>query len=236
MTAALKRNSGAQSRVGFSAEEDQPSPHCRCIRVGIVDDHPVTRSGLRQLLEQEEDFAVGWEAADAPQAVGSLTDRGIDALILDVHIPSGGAIHVLRHLSAHWRELPVIVYSGLARDSYTYTLGRLGVTEFVCKSDPPARLIEALRKSICASSNRVARSRLSQSISTNEVPRHAQLTVREFEVFLRLAKGDTVSQAGRALSVSAKLASVHRGRVLRKLAAKSSSDLTRYALMNHLID
>lgn len=236
MTPATNRDSGVQRRIGFSAEGDRSATHCRCVRVGIVDDHAVTRAGLRQLLDQEEGFALGWEAADAPQAVVSLTDRGIDALILDVHIPRGGAIHVLRHLSTNWRELPVVVYSGLARESYTYTLGRLGVTAFVCKSEPPARLVEALRKSIRASSNRVARSRLPPSISTNEVPCHAQLTVREFEVFLRLAKGDTVSQAGRALSVSAKLASVHRGKVLRKLAAKSNSDLTRYALINHLID
>jgi DNA-binding NarL/FixJ family response regulator len=207
------------------------------IRVGIADDHAIVRAGLRQHLSDEVDLRVTGEACNGREALELARGGEIDVLLLDLSMPGNGGVDALAAIKARFPDLPVLILSGFPEAHYATTLLRQGAAGYLSKECDPDEIVQAIRT--------VARGRryitpgvaelLAEGAAGTERPPHESLSERELQVFLRLARGETVGQMAQAMFLSVKTVSTYRTRVLEKLKLQSNSDLTYYALKNGLI-
>lgn len=209
------------------------------IRVGIVDDHPVVRSGLRDFLSEQSGIGVVGEASDGREALDLVRTVPIDVLVLDLAMPERSGIDSLAMIRARAPDTGILILSVYAEEQFAMNLIRQGARGYLNKESEPAEIVRAIR-SIAAGrhyvSTHLAELLARQLEQKDERPAHEQLSDREFQVFLNLARGQTVGEVAATLSLSVKTVSTYRTRLMEKLALRSNSDLTYYALKNHLID
>jgi two-component system invasion response regulator UvrY len=196
------------------------------IRIAIVDDHAIVRAGLRQFFAEQVDFVVAAEAANGREA------------LMDISMPDQSGVDALAAIKARAPDLPVLILSGFAEEHYATTLLRQGASGYLNKDCDPQEIVRAIRtvyrgrKYISAG----MAERLADGLSGDrDKPPHELLSERELQVFLRLAKGETVGHMAESMSLSIKTISTYRTRVMEKMALASNSDLTYYALKNGLI-
>jgi two-component system, NarL family, invasion response regulator UvrY len=187
------------------------------IRIAIVDDHAVVRAGLRQYFADQVDFRVVAEAANGREALDIVRKGEVDVILLD---------------------LPVLMLSGYAEEHYATTLLRQGASGYLNKDCDPEEIVKAIRtvargrKYITAG----MAERLAEGLGGGgDKPPHESLSERELQVFLRLARGETIGHMAESMSLSVKTVSTYRTRVMEKMGLESNSDLTYYALKNGLI-
>jgi two-component system, NarL family, invasion response regulator UvrY len=209
------------------------------IRIAIVDDHATVRAGLRQFFSDQPDFAVVGEAASGRQALDIVRQAEVDVIVLDISMPDQGGVDTLAAIKARAPDLPVLILSGFAEAHYATTLLRQGASGYLNKGCDPEEIVKAIRtvhrgrKYITAG----VAERLAEGLggSAGDLPLHEQLSERELQVFLRLARGETVGHMAESMSLSVKTVSTYRTRVMEKMRLASNSDLTYYALKNGLI-
>lgn len=208
------------------------------IRIAIVDDHAIVRAGLRQYLAEQVDLRVTGEAANGKEALDLVRAGDLDVLVMDLSMPEHGGVDALAAIKARAPDLPVLILSGFPEAHYATTLLRQGASGYLNKECDPEEIVTAIRT--------VARGRryitpavaelLADGLSGDkDRPVHEQLSERELQVFLRLAKGETISHMAECMCLSVKTVSTYRTRVMEKMKLASNSDLTYYALKNGLI-
>jgi len=208
------------------------------IRIGIVDDHTIVRTGLRQFLSEQVDFRVTGEAANGKEAIELARQDEVDVLLLDISMPDQGGIDALAAIKARRPDLPVLILSGFPEAHYATTLLRQGASGYLNKECDPEEIATAIRT--VARGRRYITATVAELLAdgmtggTEKLP-HEGLSERELQVFLRLAKGETVGHIADSMFLSAKTVSTYRARVLEKLKLETNSDLTYYALKNGLI-
>ncbi|MGQ3051306.1 MAG: response regulator [Roseateles sp.] len=209
------------------------------IRIGIVDDHAIVRSGLRQFLSENVDLRVTGEAGNGRDALELARGGEVDVLLMDISMPGQSGVDALSAIKTRFPDLPVLILSGFPETHYATTLLRQGASGYLNKECDPEEIANAIRT--------VARGRRYISPAVAELladgvaggasdrPLHESLSERELQVFLRLAKGETVGDMAKAMFLSVKTVSTYRTRVLEKIKLETNSDLTYYALKNGLI-
>jgi two-component system, NarL family, invasion response regulator UvrY len=211
------------------------------IRIAIVDDHAMVRAGLRQFFADQADFEVVAEASTGRQAVDIVRRGDVDVILLDINMPDQGGVDALAAIKARAPNLPVLILSGFPEAHYATTLLKQGASGYLNKDCDPQEIITAIRtvcrgrKYITAGVAEQLADQLGGAVGGPAKPLHEQLSQRELQVFLRLAKGETVGHMGVSMSLSVKTVSTYRTRVLEKMGFGSNSDLTCYALKNGLI-
>jgi two-component system invasion response regulator UvrY len=229
-------------RFGDSEHTGSPpggSMLLRVVRVGIADDHPITRTALRGFLEDQEDIRVVAEASSGREAIDLVRTQAIDVLLLDLDMPGQSGIDALTMIKAKAEHVAVLVLSGYPEHQYAVPLIRNGASGYLNKACEPGEICTAIRR--VAQGGRyitpvVAELLASQVITPTPGGLHEQLSARELQVFLKLAQGCTAGEVAAELSLSAKTVSTYRARLMRKLEARSNSDLTYYALKHRLLD
>jgi DNA-binding NarL/FixJ family response regulator len=211
----------------------------RVIRVGIADDHPITRTALRGFLDDQEGIRVVAEAASGREAIDLVRAQAVDVLLLDLDMPGQSGIDALTMIKAKAEHVAVLVLSGYPEHQYAVPLIRNGASGYLNKACEPAEICAAIRR--VAQGGRyitaaVAELLASQVIAPTPGGLHEQLSARELQVFLKLAQGCSAGEVAAELSLSAKTVSTYRARLMRKLEARSNSDLTYYALKHRLLD
>ena len=208
------------------------------IRIAIVDDHAIVRAGLKQFFADEVDFRVVAEASNGREAMDIVRQGEIDVMVLDISMPDQSGVDALSAIRARAPDLPVLILSGFAEEHYATTLLRQGASGYLNKDCDPQEIAKAIRtvfrgrKYITAG----VAERLAETLSGGgDAPAHEQLSERELQVFLRLAKGETIGHMAQSMSLSVKTVSTYRTRVMEKMALDSNSDMTYYALKNGLI-
>lgn len=208
------------------------------IRIGIVDDHAVVRTGLRQYLADHVDLRVTGEAANGAQALELARGGEVDVLLLDISMPDQSGVDALKAIKARFPDLAVLILSGFPEAHYATNLLRLGASGYLNKECEPDEIVLAIR------TVSMGRKYISQAVATLlaegvagglDRPPHELLSERELQVFLRLAKGETIGAMAEAMCLSVKTVSTYRTRVLEKLKLSSNSELTYYAMTNGLI-
>jgi two-component system invasion response regulator UvrY len=228
----------------FSEREPAGSPGAgvfalRPVRVGIADDHPITRAALRAYLEDQDGIRVVAEASSGREAIDLVRTQELDVLVLDLDMPGQSGIDALTMIKAKAEHVGVLVLSGYPEHQYAVPLIRNGASGYLNKACEPSEIAVAVRR--VAQGGRyittvVAELLASQVVSPSPGGLHEQLSARELQVFLKLAQGCTAGQVAAELSLSAKTVSTYRARLMRKLDARSNSDLTYYALKHRLLD
>lgn len=208
------------------------------IRVAIVDDHVVVRAGLKHVLSEEVDIAIVALAGTGREALEIVRLDMADVILLDIALPDQSGIDTLAAIKARAPTLAVLMVSGYPEQHYATAVIRQGAAGFIAKDCDPADYAEAIRT--VASGRRyisraVAEELADSLLAGKDAPGHEQLSEREFQVFLHLARGQAVSQIAQNICLSAKTISTYRARIMEKMCMESNSDLTYYALKNGLI-
>ena len=208
------------------------------IRVAIVDDHALVRAGLRQFLGEHVDLRIVAECASAREVMDVVRQELADVILLDISMPGTSGVDALQAIKARAPHLAVLILSSFPEEHYATTLLRQGAAGYLAKDRDPEEIVQAIRT--VALGRRYITSGVAERLAADlaepghKAP-HEMLSEREFQVFLRLAQGETIGHMADSMSLSVKTVSTYRTRVMEKMALASNSDLTYYALKNGLI-
>jgi len=209
------------------------------IKIGIVDDHSVVRSGLKQFFSDHVDLRVEGEASNGREAIDLVRNADLDVLIMDLSMPGQTGIDALGMIRAKAPDLGILILSGYPEEHYAMNLIRQGASGYLNKDCEPMEIVNAVRTISLGRryiTSGVAELLAQQLNRKDDAPAHELLSEREFQVFLKLAKGETAGDIAKSLSLSVKTVSTYRTRLMEKMNLASNSDLTYYALKNKLID
>lgn len=209
------------------------------IRILIADDHQIVRAGLARFISDQTDMRIVGEAASGDEVIQLLERGAPDVLLLDIAMPHKNGIDCLRAIRHTHPHLPVLMLSGYPESSYAINAMRAGASGYVSKLAPPAEILRAIR---VASRGRKYVSDVSAGLLAAELSRntridlHASLSEREFQVFIKIAQGQSVTTIAHELGLSSKTVTTYRIRLLQKLHLETNADLTQYALRHGLFE
>jgi DNA-binding NarL/FixJ family response regulator len=208
------------------------------IRVLVVDDHAVVRSGLRMLLDAEPGLEVVGEAGSADEAMVRNRSLKPDVVLMDVVMPGEDGIETTRHVLRERPEVKVLVLSMQDDPSYVREAFAAGASGYVLKEAADAEVVQAVRE-VAAGGRYVHPTLGARLVSAEaEARRRAEvntLTDREREVLQLLALGYTNQEIAGRLYISLRTAETHRAHIMRKLGLRTRAELVRYALENDLL-
>jgi len=206
------------------------------IRVIIVDDHPIVRRGLKQIIEDEPDMKVVGEAVSAKEFFPAVRNMDCDLVILDINLPDRSGIDVLTQLRYEKPDLPVLILSVLPEDQYALRLIKAGASGYLMKDSALTELVKAIRK-LSSGGRYVSELLAAKTIfqpDPAEKPIHESLPNREFQILLMIAQGKSLKSIANELCISEKTVSTYRSRIMEKMKMSNNSNLIRYVLEHNL--
>ncbi|MBM3678208.1 MAG: response regulator transcription factor [Actinobacteria bacterium] len=208
-------------------------------RILIVDDHAVVRSGLRLLLEREEDIEVVAEAGNADEAVRAARLEKPDVVLLDVVMPGRSGLEVAAEIVEASKGARILVLSMQDDPTYVREAFAGGASGYLLKEAADAELVQAVKE--VASGGRYVHPMLGARLAQAEVDaarRAAEdpLSEREREVLRLLALGHTNQEIAKQLYISVRTAETHRAHIMQKLGLNTRAELVRYALAQGMLD
>ncbi len=202
----------------------------------IVDDHPIFRHGLAQLINQENDLEVCGEAEDYHGALKCVESLAPDLVIVDITLKNMSGIDLIKDLHRRYRTLPMLVISMHEESLYAERSLRAGARGYIMKQEASESVIDAIRQVLQGriyASRDVTDSLLTRFVDGQhtalESPVHA-LTDRELEVFRLIGEGLGLSEVADRLNLSVKTIGTYRERIKEKLGIKNATELLRSAM------
>jgi DNA-binding NarL/FixJ family response regulator len=200
----------------------------------LVDDHPIVRQGLTQLINQEADLAVCAQAEDGPGALHAIAIYRPDIVILDISLNGPDGLAVLKDIRISYATLPVLVLSMHDESLYAERVLRAGANGYIMKQEATERVLEAIRRIRGGEvyvSDRIAKRLLRQMVSNpadGKSPIQA-LTDRELAVFRLIGKGRGTREIADDLHVSIKTVESYQAHIKEKLGLKNARELAQHA-------
>jgi len=205
-------------------------------RILIVDDHPMMRQGLAQLIGAEPDLAVCGEAENAESALDSIAALQPDLVLADISLPGKNGLELIKDFQAIQPGLPVLVISMHDESLYAERVLRAGGRGYIMKQEGGKKLMQAIRHVLDGKiyvSEKMSAEILelfSGRRAGSESSPIEKLTDREFEVFQLIGQGMGTREIAGKLHLSIKTIEVHRANIKGKLKLKSASELIRFAV------
>jgi DNA-binding NarL/FixJ family response regulator len=204
-------------------------------RLLILDDHPMMREGLAQLINNENDLTVCGEAGTGQEALDLIAKQKPDLVLADISLPDKSGLEVIKEIQTFNPGLEVLVISMHEESLYAQRVLRAGARGYIMKQEGGKKLMEAIRRVLGGQiyvSEKVS-STLLESFSTpigkTKSPIE-QLSDREFEVLQLLGQGKGTGEIATHLRLSVKTVDAHRANIKRKLNLQTGSELVRYAV------
>jgi len=204
-------------------------------RILIVDDHPMMRQGLAQLIGDQPDLVVCGEAADAYETIEAIGTLKPDLVLADISLPGKNGIELIKDIQTIQPRLPVLVISMHDESLYAERVLRVGARGYIMKQEGGKKMMEATRQvlggRIYVSDKMSARILEMFSGNRSEIDRSPieRLTDREFEVFQLLGEGRSTREIATQLHLSVKTVEVHRAHIKEKLSLKNAPELISFA-------
>jgi len=204
-------------------------------RVLIVDDHPIVRRGLTEMINQEPDLEVCGEAADTTEALQQVRERNPDVVVVDLSLKSGHGIDLIEQIKAIDERIRMIVSSMHDESLFAERVLRAGALGYLSKQEPAGKLLEAIRQVARGEiylSPPMANRLLYAVVGGNRLDRNpiATLSNRELEVFEMIGQGLATKQIAGKLHLSPKTIETHREKIKSKLNLSNSNELNRRAV------
>ncbi len=212
------------------------------IRLLLVDDHAVVRSGLRMLLEGEEDVQIVGEAGTASEAVNATTNLKPDVVLTDIGLPDISGIEATRKIKALWPNIAIVALTIHEDEEYFFKMLEAGASGYVPKRAAPEELLTAIR--VAASGDvylypslakLLVKDYFTQGQLDDDNKTFDGLTERQQEVLALLAEGATNAEIAEKLHISPKTVASHRENIMQKLSLHSRTELVKYAIRKGLI-
>jgi two-component system, NarL family, invasion response regulator UvrY len=207
------------------------------IKVIVVDDHPVVRRGLKQIIEDEPDMKVAGEAKNAGECFSLVQKTDCTLVLLDITLPDRNGFDVLKQLKYEYPNLPVIILSVHSEEQYGLRFIKAGASGYLMKEGAPEELVKAIRK-VTAGGKYISASlaeKLVSYLDACDKPPHENLSDREFQILCMIAQGKSLKNIADELCIGEKTVSTYRSRIMEKMKMCTNADLTRYALENHFV-
>lgn len=204
----------------------------------IVEDHPIVRRGLKEILAAEYPRAVFGEAADSPNALTALEREKWDVVLLDINFPGRGGLELLEDIRRLYPQTQVLIVSAYPEEEFAVRAFKLGAAGYLSKNQASEELVTAVKKIIAG--GKYVTASLAEKLATalnggegNGAP-HTTLSQRELQVLRLIANAKTVKQIATELALSDKTVGTYRARIAKKTGLASNVELTRYAFQHGL--
>lgn len=207
------------------------------LKVILIDDHNLVRSGLKQILSEDQGIEVIGEGENGQDAMELIKNPEVEAVVLDISLQGKSGLEVLIDIKRELPKLPVLILSMHPEEQFATRTLRAGASGYLTKESAPEELITAL-KIISTGRKYVSRSVaeiLAVDIEGRYLQSHKNLSNREFQVFCKLASGKIVTEVANELFLSVKTISTYRARILEKMEMRNNAELTFYAVQNQLV-
>ena len=208
-------------------------------KILIVEDHPIYRRGVKDILNANRNFGQIGEAENAHRAADLLRKEHWDAVILDINLPGKSGLEFLKEVKQSYPKLPVLILSVYSEEQYALRMLKAGAAGYLTKNRTPEELIGALSRLLQGKkyiSALITEKVLTQFEAGTTKPPRELLSDREFEVLRLITQGVAPRDICAKLCISASTVGTYRHRLLQKLNFKSTAELVRYALANRLFE
>ncbi|TCZ88131.1 response regulator transcription factor [Lysobacter sp. N42] len=203
------------------------------LKIVLVDDHPIVRAGFRQLLDMQP----GWQAVElgsAAELAAQMRSESPDVLVLDLSLADADGLVLLRHVLTVRPSLPVIVLS--MHDSALYVQDAIaaGARGYVTKRSGPDEIVDAVH-AVLAGRQYLSRDLRAISMRSSTDSPAPELTARESQVWLLIARGHSVARVAKTMGVSPKTVYAHRSSIYGKLGVSTDHELRQLAARRGLV-
>ena len=205
----------------------------------IVDDHPIVRQGLSQLINAEDDLEVCGDAATVEEALQSLDESYPDVVIVDLSLAHSDGLELIKEIRSETRHLPVLVLSMHDENMYAERLLSAGANGYIMKQAAADQLLIALRRVLAGGVY------VSEHLGSSMIERFAgndrkkasnpieRLSNRELQVLNLIGRGKTTREVAENLTLSVKTVESHRQRIKKKLNLQTSAQLVQFAVSSY---
>lgn len=204
-------------------------------RIVIVDDHPLFRKGLEQLINSSGDaFHICGEAGDAAEGMTVIRQLKPDLAIVDLSLPGANGIELIKNIRAEFQKMPVLILSMYDESLYALRALRAGAQGYVMKQEALENVVIAIRKVLAGrpylSSEMSAKLITNFARGSNQASPTDKLSDRELEILELIGKDRDMREIAKALHISAKTVETHRAHIKVKLNLKNARQVTRFAV------
>jgi DNA-binding NarL/FixJ family response regulator len=224
-----------KTAVAQKEKPSSPRKPAKIKRIVIVDDHPLFRKGLEQLINStNDDFAICGEAGDAAEGMNRIRELKPDLVIVDLSLPGANGIELIKNIRAEFQKLPILILSMHDESLYALRALRAGAQGYVMKQEALENVIGAIREVLAG------RPYLSSQMSAKLITNFAsgstlanptdKLSDRELEILELIGKGRDVHEISGALHISRKTVETHRAHIKEKLNLKNAREVNRFAV------
>jgi two-component system, NarL family, response regulator NreC len=212
------------------------------MRLLLVDDHAVVRSGLKMLLGSERDVEIVGEAGTAAEAIAAAAELKPDVILMDIGLPDLSGIEAAREIKKRFPKVSIVALTIHEDEEYFFKMLEAGASGYVPKRAAPDELLTAIRAAATGEvylypslAKLLVKDFLTQDRPADEKPSLDGLTDREREVLTYLAEGTSNNEIAASLVISPKTVERHRENIMRKLNLHSRAELVRYAIRKGII-
>jgi DNA-binding NarL/FixJ family response regulator len=209
------------------------------IKILIADDHAIVRQGLKQILADIPDMEIFGEAGSGDEALKLIRCEGWSVMLLDIAMPGKNVMELIKLAKHQSPQLPILILSMYPEDQYAIRMLCAGADGYLTKESAPEQLVAAIRK--VAKGGKYISSTMTEKLiaelNTNqEIPLHATLTDREFQVFCGICAGKSITDLAQQMSLSVKTISTYRTRLMKKMNMSKNAEIIHYAFKNDLLE
>ena len=222
--------------IGREAEATVARP--AALRIMLVDDHPIVRRGLRDILVDAFAGAVIHEVGFGRDALALIHTQSWHVVVLDLSLPDGSGLDVLKRVRELRPRLPVLILSMHTADQFARRAIAAGASGYLTKDIADVELVTAVSRLVRGGKyfGPEVLERVALGLHPDREDRpHERLSDREYQVLRMIGSGRTVSEIATELVLSVKTVSTYRARLLEKMRMRTNADLTRYCMENRLI-
>jgi DNA-binding NarL/FixJ family response regulator len=222
-------------KLTIMTTESKPRNQSRKHRVLLVDDHPLVRRGLAEVIAREPDMETCGEAADVQEALREVERTHPDVVVVDLTLKTGHGLELIERLKSRDPTIKTLVSSMHDEMLFAERVLRAGAMGYITKQEPPEALIRAIRQVLGGEvylSPRMTNRLLRRVVTGNPAQEDPVqgLSNRELEVYEMIGQGLTIQQIAQRLHLSPKTVETHREKIKQKLNLKSSTELNRRAV------
>ncbi|MHB1301157.1 MAG: response regulator [Burkholderiales bacterium] len=209
------------------------------IRVLLVDDHTILREGLKQILAECGDMVVAGEADNGHDALKKVRAEDLGVVVLDMSMPGRSGLELIKLIKLEKPRLPILILSMHKEDQYAVRTLRAGASGYLSKDSASVQLVSAIRKvaggGIFLSPEMAEKLAFSLRPQSDALP-HTLLSDREYQIFMLLLHGGSISEIAEELNLSVKTVSTHKTHIMQKMEVDNMASLVKYAIKHDLVD
>lgn len=209
------------------------------LKVLVIDDFPLFRRGVKDLVVEGFHGAKIGEAGNAHEMLELLRLKPWDVAVMDISMPGMNGLDALKHVKQEFPDLPVLILSMHPEEQYAIRTIKAGADGYLTKSSAPEELVKAIKK--VHEGGKYVSAELGEALAFtaslgSEKRPHELLSDREYEVLCLIGSGKTVGEIAVAANLSVTTISTYRARILEKMRMKTNAELVRYAIQQGLVE